>query len=223
MKRMLKYLFPTILFLSLLYLQLSVYAAPYNGEVFETEQPDKTIIKAKAYGDEFHHRIESLDGYTLVRDPETKWICYAKLNSETSELVSTGIPYTSTSKNNNVAKIKELKIPKNLDLSADQINKKVDKIKNDRKWDEFLDQCAQNGKTMEEQTVSSTSVQFASAGSMTAYSTQTAPVTIKKVLEGNIKGLTILIDFPKSKDDFTGDYTVPKSEIENALNMVGYT
>jgi hypothetical protein len=109
--------------------------------IFETEQPDKTIIKAKAYGDEFHHRIESLDGYTLVRDPETKWICYAKLNSETSELVSTGIPYTSTSKNNNVAKIKELKIPKNLDLSADQINKKVDKIKNDRKWDEFLDQC----------------------------------------------------------------------------------
>jgi hypothetical protein len=70
---------------------------------------------------------------------------------------------------------------------------------------------------MEEQTVSSTSVQFASAGSMTAYSTQTAPVTIKKVLEGNIKGLTILIDFPKSKDDFTAITLFRKVKLKTLL------
>jgi len=73
-----------------------VYAAPYNGKVFKFEQPDHSVVEAKVYGDEFYQRVESIDGYPLAIDPETKWICYAVLNSDESDFVSTGIKYKGT-------------------------------------------------------------------------------------------------------------------------------
>ena len=67
------------------------HADPVFGEIFDLRQPDGTTIKARVWGDEFYHVAESLDGYTLVRDPLSGEICYAELSPNGSEFFSTGI------------------------------------------------------------------------------------------------------------------------------------
>jgi len=66
-------------------------AAPVFGEVFSIRQPDGSIVQARIWGDEFYGVTESLDGYTLIRDPETMYLCYARLSEDGSQLLSTGV------------------------------------------------------------------------------------------------------------------------------------
>jgi hypothetical protein len=99
-----------MLFMSAILISLCIasiaFAAPYSGMQMSLKQPDGTSVSVKMYGDEFYARMESLDGYSLIRDDKTQWICYADLGSTKSEFVSTGIRYTSNtiSSNLNVAK-----------------------------------------------------------------------------------------------------------------------
>ena len=58
---------------------------PVVGEVFSQRQPDGTSVNVRTWGDEFYGVVESLDGYTLVRDPDSGATCYAWLSwDETS-------------------------------------------------------------------------------------------------------------------------------------------
>lgn len=65
-------------------------AFPAFGQEFHLRQPDGSSVAVRIWGDEFYQVVESLDGYTLVRDPRTQWICYAMLSYDGSELLSTG-------------------------------------------------------------------------------------------------------------------------------------
>jgi M6 family metalloprotease-like protein len=65
---------------------------PVAGEVFPAKQPDGSVIQVRVWGDEFYRVVESLDGYTLVRDPASGAACYARLSADGHELVSTRIP-----------------------------------------------------------------------------------------------------------------------------------
>ena len=71
---------------------LNVYAAPVTGQIFELLQPDGASVAVRIWGDEFYQVVESLDGYTLVKDKDTGVICYARLSEDGTELLSTGIP-----------------------------------------------------------------------------------------------------------------------------------
>ncbi len=62
------------------------------GKVFPMTQPDGSTIQVRIWGDEFYTIVESLDGYTLVRDPRTRAICYARLSTDSRSLRSTGVP-----------------------------------------------------------------------------------------------------------------------------------
>jgi len=75
---------------------VAAYAAPYHGENFEFSQPDGSNVTVFLFGDELHIDAESPDGYSLIRD-EMGWICYARLSTDGSEYVSTGIHYTGKS------------------------------------------------------------------------------------------------------------------------------
>ncbi|MHC4388634.1 MAG: hypothetical protein ACYSX1_08495, partial [Planctomycetota bacterium] len=86
-------------------LRSPVSAAPYFGELFEFRQPDGSYTEVKVWGDEFYQRVESPDGYTLVRHPESRWICYAQLSSDGSELIPTNVVYHGAS----VTKQRDLK------------------------------------------------------------------------------------------------------------------
>lgn len=66
-------------------------AAPVWGQERALKQPDGEMIQVRIWGDEFYQVVESVDGYTLIRDPETGVICYAALSQDGSELVSTGV------------------------------------------------------------------------------------------------------------------------------------
>ena len=69
-----------------------VRGAPVFGEPFTLPQPDGTLIEVRIWGDEYYGVTESLDGHTLVRDPQTLFFCYARLSDDGNDLVSTGIP-----------------------------------------------------------------------------------------------------------------------------------
>lgn len=67
------------------------HAAPILGKIFTFPQPDGSTVQVRVWGDEFYQVVESMDGYTLVRDPKTLVICYAKLSADGNELISTGL------------------------------------------------------------------------------------------------------------------------------------
>ncbi|GBU21957.1 hypothetical protein R80B4_01859 [Fibrobacteres bacterium R8-0-B4] len=79
----------TTLFLS----AQSAVAAPHDGDRFDLSQPDGSLVPVRVFGDEFYQDVESLDGFTLVRDSDG-WICYAELSADGTEYVSTGVRYT---------------------------------------------------------------------------------------------------------------------------------
>ncbi|MFN8144879.1 MAG: M6 family metalloprotease domain-containing protein [Bacteroidia bacterium] len=74
-----------------------IYASPFNGNIKQFTQPDGSVVDLKLYGTEYYMRAEGLDNYTLIRDAESKWICYARLSEDKSELISTGIIYKGRS------------------------------------------------------------------------------------------------------------------------------
>ncbi len=74
-------------------------AVPVWGELFELEQPDGSRVEVLIWGDEFYRVVESLDGYTLVRDPASGAICYARLSADGNELESTGVRLGSADAN----------------------------------------------------------------------------------------------------------------------------
>ncbi|MHC1706922.1 MAG: M6 family metalloprotease domain-containing protein [Bacteroidales bacterium] len=100
------------------------FSAPYHGKVVSFQQPDGTQVELKLFGDEYYMRAESLDGYTLIRDKNTGWICYANLSDDGNTLLSTGIIYKG--RQGEPASLKnDLSIPHHLDISEKAIAKKT--------------------------------------------------------------------------------------------------
>jgi M6 family metalloprotease-like protein len=93
-------------------------AAPYNGEILSFRQPDGTWVDVKLFGTEYYIRAEGLDDYTVIRDKNTQWICYASLSEDGTEFISTGIKYTLTRDLIPALKM-NMDIPRHLNISAD--------------------------------------------------------------------------------------------------------
>lgn len=70
----------------------ATWGHPVVGEVLPLRQPDGSVIQTRIWGDEFYTDVESLDGFTLIRDPLSGWICYARLSADGNEYESTGVP-----------------------------------------------------------------------------------------------------------------------------------
>ncbi len=79
------------LLLMVLLLAGAALAAPHAGDRFLLAQPDGSRVEVAVWGDEFYQRVESPDGYTLIRDPGTRVICYADLSADGRSFVSTGV------------------------------------------------------------------------------------------------------------------------------------
>ncbi|HBF34511.1 TPA: hypothetical protein DDW35_08095, partial [Candidatus Sumerlaeota bacterium] len=91
-QRILQKLGTLLLALWLLAAVSSVWAAPYSGKAFTYSQPDGSSLQVKLYGDEFFAYQRTLDGYEVVRDAATGYVCYAKLSADGTAFESTGIP-----------------------------------------------------------------------------------------------------------------------------------
>ena len=179
------------------------FAAPHWGDVFEFEQPDMSLVKAKVWGDEFYHRVESLDGYTLVRDPVSNFICYANLKPNAEEYVSTGVVYTGLSVEDIHAFTGKSRgimtsLSKRLKLKRSVILEKSNRARKDlNSW--------------ESNRISALGSEESSVESQMAVAAEAAP------LSGSVVGITLLIEFP----DVPG--TISQSEVNNYCNQVGYS
>jgi M6 family metalloprotease-like protein len=109
------------LFIAALFLPLLMNAAPYNGNIMQFRQPDGSSVDVKLYGTEYYMRAEGLDGYTLVRDKSSGWICYAALSTDGFTLVSTGKKYNGTKEKDSYERV-ELNLPRHIDISAEARN-----------------------------------------------------------------------------------------------------
>ena len=66
-------------------------AVPYHGECFTYRQPDRTVFQVRLFGDEFFAYQETLDGYLVIRDPVSRFFCYATVTADGADIVSTGV------------------------------------------------------------------------------------------------------------------------------------
>jgi M6 family metalloprotease-like protein len=89
-----RFLRSALLIASCLFLH-GVHAAPMVNQPCDFFQPDGTRVTLILNGDEFYLRAETTNGLTVIRDPQTGWICFANLSADGQELVSTGTPCTA--------------------------------------------------------------------------------------------------------------------------------
>ena len=172
------------------------YSAPYNGDEFQLLQPDGTRVTVHVWGDEYYQHIESPEGYTLIKDPATKWISFAELDPAGEDYISTGVPYENNPAEQAVKKHGKKK-PSNKSLKIK--NKKIkEKRGKNRKLlgDPALD-------IMPDEGTGGTLPQAAPPPAVTR--------------TGSYLGLTLLIDFPDVPA------TVPQADIEAFCNQIGYT
>jgi M6 family metalloprotease-like protein len=78
------------LLLSQGYIQIA-YCVPALDFVQQLKQPDGTMFAARLWGDETGHGWETVDGYTIMRNPATKFWHYARKDPTTRQLTTDGI------------------------------------------------------------------------------------------------------------------------------------
>jgi len=67
-------------------------AMPFYGKEFTFEQPDGTEVRLKGWGDQHHAVFETLDGFTVVPDPDTGLLHYAAPTPDGRALAPIGGP-----------------------------------------------------------------------------------------------------------------------------------
>ncbi|AAK76811.1 M6 family metalloprotease-like protein [Clostridium acetobutylicum] len=179
-----------------------VHAAPIYNQKHELVQPDGSKVEVKITGDEYYQQIESMDGYTLCRD-KNGWICYAQLNGDKTDYISTGAVYKDNTlndmklsiKSDNTAGIKN-KLQKHLEIKKDAIEKKADAVRQKLHAMDYspkeIKKNSNNINGLLESKVKASNI-------------------------SNVNGLAVLVDFPDKKSD------IPKADIENFFNGVNYT
>ena len=63
---------------------------PYAGDEFTFYNPDGSELRVRGWGNQFEAIFETLDGYTVVKDPRSGFYHYAALSDDRQELVPTG-------------------------------------------------------------------------------------------------------------------------------------
>ena len=182
----------------------SALGYPHRGEPMVMAQPDGTSVEVVVWGDEFYARVESPDGYTLVLDPVTRWICYAT-STQDGDLVSTGIHFTGdqsitvsglpTARTKPAAEseLRRRGIARGLRHAPDKIEKKI--------------------RASQQQLWGGAAPPSGATGTAPAWA---PPEEGLLGATGSIKGLVVAIDF----SDRVG--TISQTELDNAFNGATY-
>ena len=65
--------------------------APFDGELFTFYNPDGSEVRVRGWGNQFAAVFETLDGYTVVQDPQSGFYHYATLSEDRQELVPSDV------------------------------------------------------------------------------------------------------------------------------------
>ncbi|MBN1575728.1 MAG: M6 family metalloprotease domain-containing protein [Chitinispirillaceae bacterium] len=177
-------------------------AAPHNGEQFELSQPDGSTVPVVVWGDEFYQRVETPDGFTLIRNNETGWICYAKLAPDSSELIPTDRTY-QTGKG----------LAKSIGSSYENLQQHVQLSRNAR----LIEHRQVRQRLLGEDRGTGGAQLFPASPSSIGDSSGIMPLQGAKPVTGSFTGLTILIDFSDKQA------SVPIDSIKDFVNKRGYT
>ena len=60
---------------------------PFINEEFTFTNPDGSTIEVRGSGNQYYATFETLDGYTVIKDPETGFYKYAQLSDDQNELL----------------------------------------------------------------------------------------------------------------------------------------
>ncbi len=84
-----KWIFSLLIFI----VTLSAFTAPYGDDGYPTRwtQPNGTTLELKVFGDEYYAVTRTEEHYTVVLDTALKAYCYAKINADSTQLISSGI------------------------------------------------------------------------------------------------------------------------------------
>lgn len=185
-----------LLFIVIFMFCSSLMAIPLTGQLVPVKLPDGTSVSVHMFGSEYYVRMESTDGYTLIKGADG-WLYYAKLNSDSTDFVSNGIKYSpnknlqgrSGTANAPVAK------EKHLQLNKKGINKKIQEGR--KRLNPIEDQS------------------FAPAPGASAKMAPSGPLAVS--YNGSAHGITILVQFPEIPAVIT------QEEIEEFVNGRNYT
>ncbi len=67
----------TAAILTFLALTCGLQGAYIDKMEIKATQPDGTTLELFASGDEFHNWLHDAEGFTIIRHPQTGWLCYA--------------------------------------------------------------------------------------------------------------------------------------------------
>ena len=183
---------------------LSIHAEPYFGKEFTYYQPNGATIQVRLYGDEFYAVAETLSGHVVIRDKSTGFLCYADLNKDGTDYVSTGriIETSPTASLNNLA-VTSVLPPTGLRLT---------KNTEDIKHAEGRSQLSSDNKGR-------THFMLQPEGDNSIILNDITPAPPSSATVGNRVGLVLLIEFP----DRPQDVTISQAEVDAYCNEPGYT
>lgn len=168
---------------------------PFNGKEFTFTQPDGTRIKVRGWGNQNQARFETLDGFTVVKDPLTGFYQYAKPSADMNSLEPTGVKVGLVNPNN-------LRLAKHLHASKSAARElsysPYLRMGLKRRWEERRERA-----------------RSAQQKALMAPGLFSAPPREEK--KGEFVGLCILIQFP----DVPGN--IQESEVEDFCNKQDYS
>ena len=170
-------------------------STPFFNEEFTFTNPDGSTIQVRGWGNQYYAVFETLDGFTVVQDPETGFYRYAQLSDDKNDLVTTD------------AKVGEVD-PQSLGLRPHiRIRQKSAKQK-------ALSASMLQGEPSRWQ---GRRQQKKAQLREIVPTTKAEALPLSTVTVGNYVGLCILIQFP----DVSG--TIPQQEVSNFCNLSGYS
>jgi M6 family metalloprotease-like protein len=190
-----------VLFAVVVFVTASVLAAPFAKKIPFT-QPDGTEIELWGEGDEFYAVFETLDGYTVVFDPQTKAYHYAQRSADGNNLISAGM---EVGKHDPAA----LSLAKHVRIKPEAVKKQA--FEEFQRWDQAM-QVSTRWKAMKGER---RQAELAAEGQGGSSGLQPSPPG--STTTGTKVGLCLLIDFSDAPA------TVSQAEIVNFCNSDSYT
>ena len=170
---------------------------PYAGKQFTFNNPDGSQIEVRGWGNQSAAVFETLDGYTVVKDPPSGFYHYATLSGNGEELVASGIPAGTASAARPLGVSKNLRIPAAAVRARAPLAASV--LGGQRRWE-----LRRESKRAQLQALTS-------AGATRDAAPPPAGTT------GSYVGLCLLVQFP----DVPG--TIGQAEVDRFCNQAGYS
>ena len=168
---------------------------PFVNEKFTFTNPDGTTVEVIGTGNQFFAHFETVDGYTVIKDPESGFYTYATTSEDNGFLAPIDNAIVGQTDP------KKLDLEKHVRVSSAVANKMANASDLNQEIEPRWKQRREEKKTLLKSSISA--------------DLRSEPMLAPTV--GNYLGLCILIDFPDVPQ------TISRQEVINFCNMTGYT